>query len=408
MHVVKRIVRGAMVFALVIGMLSNIPCDIYAETLTNELIENSEKQKQATEDEKADLKKGLSNVQSMLKDLEIAKGNLEEYITELDADLAEINDNIDRIVAEIAEKEQQIATTALMLEEAQKTQDEQYEMMKKRIRFMYEKNTDTSLEVLLSASSFSDFLNRAEFINKVEKYDREMLNQYIAAKEAVAEVKAQLEQEQKELEEKKAEYDNEQNAMETLISSKEEEISVFEADIDNKEAAIAAYQAEIAERDQIIKDLEATIQAEKKRLLEENRQTIKYDGGKFAWPAPSYTRISDDYGDRMHPTLGVKKFHNGLDMAAPGGSPILAAYDGEVIAAAYSSSMGNYIMIDHGDDIYTIYMHASSLGVSKGQTVVRGERIGSVGSTGRSTGNHLHFSVRQNGNYTSPWNYLSK
>ena len=91
----------------------------------------------------------------------------------------------------------------------------------------------------------------------------------------------------------------------------------------------------------------------------------------FAWPAPSYTRISDEYGERMHPTLNVKKFHNGLDMAAPGGSPILAAYNGTVVAAAYSSTMGNYIMIDHGDNLYTIYMHASKLYVSQGAEVSR-------------------------------------
>ena len=145
---------------------------------------------------------------------------------------------------------------------------------------------------------------------------------------------------------------------------------------------------------------------ENAKLEEANR--IKYDGGIFAWPAPSYTRISDDYGNRIHPTLGVEQFHNGVDMAAPGGSPILAAYDGKVVAAAYSNSMGNYIMIDHGDGLYTIYMHASALYVSTGASVTKGQKIAAVGSTGRSTGNHLHFSVRLNGSYVSPWNYISK
>ena len=118
------------------------------------------------------------------------------------------------------------------------------------------------------------------------------------------------------------------------------------------------------------------------------------------------SRISDEYGNRMHPTLGIERFHNGIDMAAPGGSAILAAYDGTVVAAAYSSSMGNYIMIDHGDNLYTIYMHASALYVSKGAEVSKGQTIAAVGSTGRSTGNHLHFSVRLNGNYVNPRNYL--
>ena len=126
----------------------------------------------------------------------------------------------------------------------------------------------------------------------------------------------------------------------------------------------------------------------------------------FTWPAPSYTRISDDFGMRTHPTLGIRMMHNGIDLAAPGGSPILAAYAGTVVASAYSASMGNYIMIDHGDGLYTIYMHASRLSVSKGAEVTAGQTIGAVGTTGRSTGNHLHFGVRLNGSYVSPWNYL--
>ena len=134
---------------------------------------------------------------------------------------------------------------------------------------------------------------------------------------------------------------------------------------------------------------------------------ITYGGGAFAWPAPSYTRISDDYGWRLHPTLNVQQFHNGVDMAAPSGSAILAAANGQVVAASYSSTMGNYIMINHGSGLYTIYMHASSLSVSNGATVSKGQQIGCVGSTGRSTGPHLHFSVRLNGSYVSPWTYLN-
>ena len=156
-----------------------------------------------------------------------------------------------------------------------------------------------------------------------------------------------------------------------------------------------------------IKAMEDLVAAQKAELAKENKAARTYDGGMFAWPAPSYTRISDDYGNRMHPTLHVQQFHNGIDLASPGGSPILAAYDGTVVSAAYSSTMGNYVMLDHGDNLYTIYMHASALYVSKGENVVKGQKIAAVGSTGRSTGNHLHFSVRLNGSYVSPWNYLS-
>ena len=112
------------------------------------------------------------------------------------------------------------------------------------------------------------------------------------------------------------------------------------------------------------------MEADKAKLEEEYK--VKYDGGMFQMPCPGYTRISDDYGSRMHPILNVEKFHNGVDFAAPSGSPILAAYDGRVVAATYNSSMGNYVMIDHGDGLYTIYMHASKLYVSSGQTVTKG------------------------------------
>ena len=136
-------------------------------------------------------------------------------------------------------------------------------------------------------------------------------------------------------------------------------------------------------------------------------QQIIYDGGLFCWPAPEFTRISDDYGYRLHPILNVQQFHNGVDMAAPKGTPILAAYDGIVVSAEYNASMGNYVMINHGNGLYTIYMHADTLVVSKGASVSRGQKIATVGSTGRSTGNHLHFGVRLNGTYVSPWSYIT-
>ena len=280
--------------------------------------------------------------------------------------------------------------------------------MKRRVKFMYEKGDNSSIEMLLSSKSFVDFLNKAEFINRISAYDRRMLDAFIATKEEVAEREETLEEQMSVLEATRAALSNEEDALTELMEDKEKEITAYESDISDKEAAVKEYEAMIAEQDQIIKDLEAAIAAEKKRLAEENKKAIIYDGGQFAWPAPSYTRISDDYGYRIHPTLGTKQFHNGVDMASPSGSPILAAYDGEVIAASYSSTMGNYIMIDHGDGLITIYMHASSLGVKSGQTVAKGEQIGCVGSTGRSTGPHLHFGVRLNGSYVSPWNYLKQ
>jgi len=395
----------ACVIIAVFSIAAEMPLIVHA-SLTNDYIKESEESKKQAEQSRDTLKSGLTDIQALLKSLEGAKNNLQDYITQLDANLNDLNAKIEQLNTMISEKEADIKETQAALEKAQEIEEAQYSAMKQRIRFMYEKGSGSYMEMLFSSESFTDFLNKAEFINKISEYDRKMLEQYMETKEEIAAAKARLEQEQQELEEANDALATEQNAVETLISSKEEEITVYESDIQNKEAAVAQYKAEIAAQDQLIKDLEAAILAEKKRLLEENKAAITYDGGQFAWPAPKYTRISDDYGNRIHPTLGVQQFHNGVDMAAPAGSPILAAYDGEVVAASYSSTMGNYIMVDHGDGLYTIYMHASSLGVSQGQMVARGEQIATVGSTGRSTGNHLHFSVRLNGSYVSPWNYL--
>jgi len=379
---------------------------VFAETLTNELIQQSEKSKGEAEQNKKNLQAGLSNVKKMLGELETAKENLEDYVVQLDSDLTKINDNIDTLTARINEINQNIDITQQELAAAKETEEHQYAMMKKRIKYMYERGNKNYLEMLFTSNSFSEFLNMAEFVTGISKYDRTKLLEYEATRQLVEAKEAQLQAQQQELNATMEGLQNEQDALETLMADKEEEISEFESDISDKEAAVKEYQAYIAEQDALIKELEAQILAEKKRLIAENRKAIVYDGGQFAWPAPDYTRISDDYGNRIHPTLGVQQFHNGVDMASPSGTRVLAAYDGEVVAADYSSSMGNYIMIDHGDGLYTIYMHNSALLVSKGQMVVRGEQIAKVGSTGRSTGPHLHFSVRLNGSYVSPWNYL--
>jgi murein DD-endopeptidase MepM/ murein hydrolase activator NlpD len=380
---------------------------VRAEGLTNDKIRESEESKKQAEEEKKALKSNLTDVKSLLASLETSKSNLETYIQELDADLADINEKIDQLNRLISDKEFEIQITERELEEARNVEETQYNLMKKRVKFMYERGQASTVEMLLSSKSFVEFLNKAEVINRISAYDRRMLDSYIDAKDQVAEKEQTLISQKSDLEEAKAAVQNEQEAVEALMADKEQEITVFEGDINNKEAAIREYEAMIAEQDQIIKDLEAAILEEKKRLLAEDKKAIVYDGGQFKWPAPSYVRISDDYGNRIHPILGTQQFHNGVDMAAPNGSPILAAYDGEVIAASYSPTMGNYIMIDHGDGLITIYMHASSVSVSQGTMVARGEQIGCVGSTGRSTGPHLHFSVRENGQYVSPWNYLS-
>lgn len=394
-------------FSVAIGFSGNDMIVSRAE-ITSDSIKDKQNRIEEAEKEKDKLKQSLTDVKKVKEDLEKSKVSLEQYIVQLDASLDTVNAKISELQATIEQKESDIEVTTLELNEAVEIEQSQYEAMKVRIQFMYEQGDTFYLEAILGADSFGDILNRADYFEDVASYDRKKLEEYMLNRQMIELCKQELELEKEVLLEAKLAQEAEQENLEELIEAKEEQITAYETDITNKEAAIKQYEDDIAMQTEIITQLEAAVAEEKRRLLEENGEVLKYDGGMFKWPAPSYTKISSEYGNRTHPTLGVVLFHNGLDMAAPGGSKILAAYDGRVVAADYSATMGNYIMIDHGDNLYTVYMHASALYVSKGDVVIKGEHIAAVGSTGRSTGNHLHFSVRLNGSYVNPWNYFSK
>ncbi len=370
--------------------------------VTEESIKAKENQISAAKKERDSLKNAKTDLEKVKKELEASKSDLNKYITQLDGQLSDIQSKIDSLNQEITEKEQQIETTTAELEEAEAIQQAQYEAMKKRIKFMYERGDTLYFELLMESGSFADMLNKAEYIEMLSSYDRQKLNEYISTTELIRLTKEALEEERETLNEAKAAKEEEEGNLQSLIDAKNSELTAVKSDISSKEAAIAEYEAEIKAENAAIAALEKEVAADKAELYSK----YKYDGGMFTWPCPNYTRISDNYGMRMHPTLGIEKMHNGIDLAAPSGSAILAAYNGTVAAADYNSTMGNYIMISHGNGLYTIYMHCSALYVSKGQDVTSGTKIGAVGSTGRSTGPHLHFGVRLNGNYVSPWNYL--
>lgn len=404
----RKIVIAMLAVGLVTGFGAYTGNSSAAKELTSESIKEMEGQIEEAEKEKKELQNGLTDLKKIKEELENSKNDLTKYVQELDNNLASIEKKIEELKQLIADKEAEISETEKNLEEAQKVEQEQYEAMKVRIKFMYESGDNFYLDMLFASESFGEILNKADYIEQLSAYDRKMLDEYALNSQMIQLYKEELETEKVILDEAKAGVVAEQAALEDLIGQKEQQIVAYQSDINNKEAAIKEYEADIAEQNAVISALEKAVAEEKARLLAENESVITYDGGMFAWPCPDYKRISDDYGNRMHPTLGIEKFHNGIDLAAPSGSSILAAYDGKVVASAYNGSMGNYVMIDHGNDLYTIYMHASALYVNKGDVVVKGQKIAAVGSTGRSTGPHLHFGVRLNGSYVSPWSYLSK
>lgn len=373
---------------------------LVSATSTSESIAQKKDEISQAKEERKKLQQGLSDIKKMVASLEKSKSSLQSYVKELDSQLMGVEAKIQELKDLIAEKEEELRITKKELEEAIATEEKQYEEMKIRIKFMYEKGNQFYLDMMLGAESFGDMLNKAQYVESISAYDRQKLEEFQLNRELIEVCKQELEEEEALLQEAKAAVEKEQENLETLISSKEKEITAYEKDINTQQQAIKEYEEYIREQDETIAALE-------KALQEMGGGNRTYDGGMFKWPAPSYTRISSPFGWRIHPTLGVNKFHNGVDMAAPGGSPILAAYDGTVTAAGYSSTMGNYIYLNHGSGLITIYMHASALYVSAGQEVSKGDKIAAVGTTGRSTGNHLHFGVRKNGAYVDPMGYFN-
>lgn len=374
---------------------------------TSKKLESTKGEINKAEKEKDTLTTGLSDIKKIKERLEKSRTDLKSYVVELDGSLNQIETKLTQLKELISQKEEEIETTKKELVLAKQKEEAQYDGMKARMQFMYEHGNVAYLELLLASKSFGDMLNKASYIEKLTEYDMQVLENYKTVQKEIEKLGKELEEDQMVLKEAKKTAESEQENLTSLITEKQIQIESYESDISDKEKLIQEYEAEIAEQNATIASLEAAVEAEQKRLesLGQN-SNVTYDGGMFTWPAPSYTRISSEYGMRMHPTLGVEKFHNGIDMAAPSGTPVLAAHDGVVVGAGYNASMGNYIMINHGNDLYTVYMHCSALFVSSGASVNAGAQIGTIGSTGRSTGPHLHFSVRLNGDYVNPRGYL--
>lgn len=376
--------------------------------ITSQSIKEKEAEISNKRNEKNTLQNNLSDLKQIKKNLEIQKASLKDYVKQLDESLALIEQNIADLVEKISIKKVEIQEREEELEAAIEREERQKEAIVAHIRFNFEKGSISMVELLLKARNFGDFLNRADKMEKMMAYDQEMLEAYKIVTEYVELCKEELELEKEILDETKASVETEQKNLEELIDQKTRELTRYEQDISNKEKAIQDYEDQIKAQEEEIRLLEAAVAEERRQLLANSGKAVTYDGGQFKFPLASYTAVSDEYGWRISPITGKQEFHNGVDLAAPRGTDIYAAYDGVVVAAAYNASMGNYIMINHGDGLYTIYMHASALYAKKDDVVAKGNVIAAVGTTGFSTGNHLHFTVRLNGAYVSPWEYLKE
>ena len=396
-------IRRIAALGLILVLAAGIP--IQASSASTEKVTEdaaSTKSLQEAQDEKAQLEKALKEAQSTIEDLRDSKGDIESKVTELNQQLIDISARITDLENQLTAKSEDIQETKDELAGAKEREAQQYADMKVRIQFMYENGQTSYLEALLSSRNISEFLNSADYIAQIQSYDRQKLTEYQDTVESSVNLEAQLEQEYTDLEALKSTVESNKATVAAMMRQKESELADISGDIEDAQSDADYYAAEIQAQEELIAAIKRA-EAEKAAAGVEEHP---YTGGAFRWPCPSSTRVTSDYGTRVSPMSGASSNHKGIDIGASAGADIIAAADGTVTAASYSSAAGNYVMIDHGGGLYTVYMHASSLLVSPGQTVSAGDVIAKVGSTGISTGSHLHFGVSLNGSYVSPWSYL--
>ena len=329
-------------------------------------------------------------------DLDDQMAGVEAQKEEVTNELSEITEKVeaaqaevDAIQAKVDEKQAEITAAANEIEELKYDMQQREKGLNNRLRAMYKNGSVGYLDVLLGSNSISEFLNNIEMIQRIFKNDQDTLKKLEEQHQILEEKQAALEVEKSELDAEKAKKAEKQAELE---GSKAE----LQAQLDALNAEADRISAEIVARQEALKQQQA-----QNGTSSENH----YSGGAMMWPCDS-RYITSEFGYRIHPITGIWTGHTGIDIGCNMYAPVYAAESGTVILAEWYGGYGYAVVIDHGDGITTLYGHNEELYVSVGQQVSRGETIAGAGSTGWSTGPHVHFEVREGGNYVDPMGYL--
>lgn len=331
----------------------------------------------------------VENIQIELTDTLKQIDNLDQKIETYQGQVDELNEKLETLQNQIKTAEEKLTN----LENNYKIQRKTFQ---NRIVAQYEAGDVQYLDVLLSSNTLSEFISNYYLIGEIAKYDRNLLDNIDRQKNEIEKIKTTLTEREKNL---KTVKENKEKTATALENAKVIKNSYAKQLTDNEKET----QAKIAEYQRELDNLEAQIVTITSIKVGED-----YVGGEFAWPAPGYSTITSKYGMRVHPILKTHRVHSGTDIAMPMGAYIIAANDGVVTKAGYSSTgYGNMVLIDHGGGVSTLYGHGSEILVQTGQTVKRGDIIMKAGSTGWSTGPHLHFEVRINGQHVDSLPYIT-
>lgn len=362
--------------------------------------------------EKKNIKDKATQTQSSLNQTQNEKKSVLAQVEALDNQLNQVQNELDKLTSQLTQTEEELKKNEKALEEAKDKKEKQYESLKYRLRVMYENGSIGYLQVILESQSFTDMLKRIEYINKIAEHDNSILDDYKKTEDLINQKVEEIKDQKENIELLANEQKAKKQTLDESIKTKEalvaklskDEASYLQqlSDLDkaDKEVANLITQAEIAEQQ---KQQQAASSGDTS-----STKVYTPSGGALQYPVPAYRgyKYNSPYGYRSSPISGKQEFHTGVDLKATMGTDIVAAESGTVIFAGNKGGYGKCVIINHGNGLSTLYAHNSQIVVKVGQQVQRGQVISKAGTTGYSTGVHLHFEVRINGKHTNPAGYI--
>jgi len=411
--IVAIVLAFLMFLSVVMVALTALANDTASARVTQTQIDNLRNERRELERQRNEIDAQINAIEFDHKTEILKKQVLDERIMVTGLEIDNIVESISYFESLIREKEYEVFL-------AQTREDEQLERFRDRVRNMEENGIITYLEIIFDSTSFADMLARIDFVGEIMRADQEAYDDLTAAREETEEAKEALEETKDELESEEERLIEKQEELEVQLEEASELIIQLESD---REAELELRATVVADEDRVLREINAAVielerQREADRLRREREAAARRQGtgggaggggggggsvvgtGELMWPAQG--PITSPFGVRRHPVHGDMRQHNGIDIGAPHGASVVAADSGTVITSRWCNSFGNFIVISHGGGRSTLYAHLSSRGVSVGDNVTRGQVIGRVGSTGVSTGPHLHFEVHENGVRINP------